>query len=88
MKTEMLLTKDEVQAVLLRYMADEDLLEVACVTKTAEGITVSFEDLELTEAEMTEIVKNATDSTDAPKKESIVVTETGELGIALEADLK
>lgn len=88
MKMETLLSKSEIQKMLLSHIADEDLLEVKAVTKTAEGMTVSFMDLLLTDAEIIELVKNSTDSTETLTKQSVIITSEGELGIAIEADLK
>jgi len=88
MKMETLLTKSEIQKMLLSHVSDEDLLEVKSVTKTAEGITVSFTDLLLSDVEIIELVKNSTDSTETLTKQNVIVTTDGSLGIEIEADLK
>jgi len=88
MKMETLLTKSEIQKILLSHVSDEDLLEVKSVIKTAEGITVSFTDLLLSDVEIIELVKNSTDSTETLTKQSVIVTTDGSLGIEIEADLK
>ena len=87
MKMETLLTKSELQKLLITHILEEELMEIDSVVKEGEGITVSFEDLSISAGEVAEMVKNATDTTEPATKQNIVVTPEGGCGIETEQEL-
>ena len=88
MKAETLLSKDEIHKAMLAHVLTDELIELATITKTTDGISISFEDVDLTDGEVVEIIRNLSDSTDTPQKQSVVITPDGSLGVTMEVDLK
>lgn len=83
MKLETLLSKEELNKVMLRHILENDLVSIDMVHVNDQAyVEITLEDVLLTAGEVREIVKTLTD--EEPAKQSIVITPDGSLGVESE----
>jgi predicted TIM-barrel enzyme len=86
MKKETVVTKDELQLLLLEHIEANELTEIDSVTLADGKLTVSLEDIELSSDAVIELLAKAMEN--PPDKTTLVILPDGSLGLQEDITLR